>query len=60
MTCLRWKVTQDYILILFGTLITAIGLDMFLIPNKIAAGGVSGIATIVYYVVHFPVGITML
>ncbi|HWI55155.1 MAG TPA: YitT family protein [Desulfobacteria bacterium] len=47
-------------LILIGTLITAIGLDMFLIPNKIAAGGVSGIATIIHYVVHFPVGITML
>lgn len=57
---MKWKATQDYILILIGTLITALGLDMFLIPNKIAAGGVSGIATIVYYVVHFPVGITML
>ncbi len=57
---MKWKVIQDYILILIGTLITAVGLDMFLIPNKIAAGGVSGIATIVYYVVNFPVGITML
>jgi len=33
---------------------------MFLVPNKIAAGGVSGIATIVYYAARFPVGLTML
>lgn len=46
--------------ILLGSLITALGLVLFLIPNKIAAGGVSGIATIIHYVAHFPVGMTML
>jgi uncharacterized membrane-anchored protein YitT (DUF2179 family) len=43
-----------------GVLLTALGLDLFLIPNKIAAGGVSGIATILHYLIHAPVGITML
>ncbi|MDR9788439.1 MAG: YitT family protein [Peptococcaceae bacterium MAG4] len=43
-----------------GVLLTALGLDLFLIPNKIAAGGVSGIATILYYLIGAPVGITML
>lgn len=43
-----------------GTVIVALGLVLFLIPNKIAAGGVSGLATIIYYVFHFPVGVTML
>lgn len=57
---MKFKTIQDYILIFIGTLLTAIGLDMFLIPNKIAAGGVSGIATIIHYVAHFPVGVTML
>lgn len=57
---MNWKSVWDYIYIFIGSLITAIGLDMFLVPNKIAAGGVSGIATIVHYVFHFPVGITML
>lgn len=57
---MKFKAIQDYILIFIGTLLTAVGLDMFLIPNKIAAGGVSGIATIIHYVVHFPVGVTML
>jgi len=43
-----------------GVLLTALGLDMFLIPNKIAAGGVSGIATILHYLVNVPVGAAML
>ncbi|HEX3031787.1 MAG TPA: YitT family protein [Bacillota bacterium] len=46
--------------ILLGSVITGLGLILFLIPNKIAAGGVSGIATIIYYVLGFPVGWTML
>lgn len=43
-----------------GVLLTALGLDSFLIPSKIAAGGVSGIATVLHYLLHVPVGITML
>ena len=45
---------------LIGVIVTGLGLNLFLIPNKIAAGGLSGIATILYYVIHTPVGITML
>ncbi len=37
---------KKFLFMLLGTLIMALGLDLFLIPNKIAAGGVSGIATI--------------
>jgi uncharacterized membrane-anchored protein YitT (DUF2179 family) len=54
------RVFREYLFILIGVLLTAAGLDMFLVPNKIAAGGVSGIATIVYYAAKLPVGITML
>jgi uncharacterized membrane-anchored protein YitT (DUF2179 family) len=48
-----------------GILLTAWGLDAFLIPNKIAAGGVSGLATVIYHVaqsngITLPVGIQML
>lgn len=46
----KWrKLIWDYILITSGSLITALGLDIFLIPNRLAPGGVSGLATIVYY-----------
>jgi len=46
--------------IILGALITAVALDMFLIPNKIAAGGVSGLATVLHHLFGFPVGMTML
>lgn len=60
MACLKWKVLQEYLFIVLGVLLTAVGLDMFLVPNRIAAGGVSGIATIIHYAAYFPVGATML
>lgn len=50
----------DMIGITAGSAITALALAAFLIPNKIAAGGVSGLATVIYYIFGFPVGITML
>ncbi|MGI6065835.1 MAG: YitT family protein [Bacillota bacterium] len=50
---------RDLLGVTVGSLITALGLTAFLIPNKIAAGGVSGLATILFYVFGFPVGVTM-
>ena len=50
----------DFAGITLGSGIIALGLTVFLIPNKIAAGGVSGLATIIYYLFNSPVGITML
>lgn len=46
--------------ILLGVAITAFGVSFFLIPAKIAAGGVSGLATVIYHLTHFPAGVTML
>lgn len=51
---------MDYAGVLLGVFITAVGLSWFLIPSKIAAGGVSGLATVIYYLFNFPVGLTML
>jgi len=52
-----WK---SYVIIVIGSVITAVALNMFLVPNKIAAGGVSGIATVLYYQFRLPVGVTMM
>ena len=54
------KIILSYSAITLGSLLTAVGLDMFLIPNRIAAGGVSGLATVIFHVFGFPVGLTML
>ena len=43
-----------------GCFITAAGIMLFLVPNKIAAGGVSGLATVIFHVTGLPVGMTML
>ena len=62
---LRHRPVRDYLWMTAGVLLTAWALDAFLIPNKIAAGGVSGLATVIYYVakeqgVNLPVGVQML
>jgi len=52
---------RDYFLITVGFLLVAFSLELFLVPNKIAAGGVSGIAIIINSI--FPaldVGLLML
>lgn len=50
----------DYILILIGVAIAVAGLNIFLVPNKIAAGGVSGLATIFYHIFDIPLGISII
>ena len=57
---IRKKNLLDYLMIVAGSLIMAIGLMLFLIPNKVSAGGVSGISTILYHFFDWPAGITML
>jgi len=57
---MRRIVWRDYLGILVGAVITAVSLNMFLIPNKVAAGGISGLATVLHYLLGWPVGLIML
>jgi len=57
---MRKIVWRDYLGITIGAVITAVSLNMFLIPNKVAAGGVSGLATVLHYLTNWPVGMIML
>lgn len=45
---------------ILGAFIIAVAVSLFLLPNKLSSGGVAGIATITYYLLHLPMGITML
>lgn len=47
------------VLILVGTALVALGYNALLVPNRVTAGGVTGLATLVYYLWKFPVGITV-
>lgn len=51
---------RKYLYIMAGVFLVALSLNMFLIPAKLAPGGASGIATILYYVAKVPVGVTIL
>lgn len=42
----------------FGVLLVALALNLFLVPNRIAGGGVSGLATVLYHLMGWPVGLT--
>jgi uncharacterized membrane-anchored protein YitT (DUF2179 family) len=54
------KIINEYLLIVLGCLLTALSFNFFFIPNQIAPGGLSGIATVLYHIFGFPVGVTTL
>jgi len=56
----RQRYLREMLGITLGTAIVAAGFSLFLIPNKIAAGGTSGLGIIFYYLYQFPVGLTVL
>ena len=53
-----FKQVKTYFFISLGLLMYVTGWLVFLIPNEIVGGGVTGIGTIVYYATGFPVGYT--
>lgn len=49
-------------MIISGCIITAISIDVFLVPFRIAPGGFAGLSTVIYYLIgqKIPVGVLML
>lgn len=62
----RWRVRlRDLALIVAGSAIFAVGVDCFEVPNGLAAGGITGLATVFYALaeavgVYLPVGMQMI
>jgi uncharacterized membrane-anchored protein YitT (DUF2179 family) len=55
------KKLKEYLLITLGIFLAAMAIEFFLAPNKIAAGGVTGLAIIInYYIPNLSVGILIL
>lgn len=54
------KTSINLLQTLFGTLLMAISVDLFLLPNQLSVGGFSGIGTIAYYLFNIPLGTTVL
>lgn len=49
----------DLLVYIIGSSIFAVSLNTFTAPNEIAPGGYTGIATLVNYVFHVPIGLVM-
>ncbi len=54
------RLLWDSLGIVSGAAIVALALDVFLVPNRLAAGGIAGIATVFFHTAGFPVGVTMI
>ncbi|NLC51611.1 MAG: YitT family protein [Firmicutes bacterium] len=58
---MHWKrFVREFLGIFLGSTISAIGLNMFLVPNKLAAGGASGLGIILFHTFGIPVGLTII
>ena len=45
-----------FVVTVIGTLLYAIGMNAFFVPHHFLAGGLAGIAMIIYYLTGFPIG----
>src|SRR5512141_3204572 len=64
MKSMMWRRTLgtlfDYAQLTLGAGLIAFGLDLFLVPNRIVSGGLTGIATILHVTLGTPVGVVVL
>lgn len=60
LSVLNSKRAQNTLSIIVGGFIMGFALIFFLVPSEIAAGGVSGVATVLYHLFNLPVGAMVL
>jgi uncharacterized membrane-anchored protein YitT (DUF2179 family) len=54
------RILRDYLLMTAGAICAAISVDLFLAPNDVVAGGVTGVAMILNDLVGAPIGLVVL
>lgn len=54
------KIILEIVGTIFGSFVIAVSVSLFLLPNKLSSGGVAGIATITYYLLNIPMGVSIL
>ena len=54
------KIIKESLGTLLGAAIMAMGTSLFLLPNQLSSGGFAGIATIAYYFLNIPMGLTII
>lgn len=53
----RWEVLKRVLMIFVGTIITAVGLEIFLVPNQIIDGGIIGLSIMASHIAGLPLGL---
>lgn len=57
-TKMSWtKLLARLVFITFGAVLMAVGLELFLVPNKMTDGGIAGISIILSHVTNVPLGV---
>lgn len=54
------KKIRKYFIVALGTMLMAMGISLFYLPNKIVGGGVSGVSTVLYHAFSIPADISLL
>lgn len=50
---------KDFMFIVFGILLYAIGYTAFILPERVVMGGVAGLSALIYYATNIPAGISV-
>lgn len=53
------KYLIEVLQMMIGTFVMALAVSQFLLPNQLSSGGFTGIATITYYLLKLPMGLTI-
>lgn len=53
-----WRTARDYLFITLGTSIYAFGFASFILPHDVVVGGVTGLATILYFTFGIPIAVS--
>jgi uncharacterized membrane-anchored protein YitT (DUF2179 family) len=56
----RWGVFYDYLRVVAGAVIIGVSIDLFLVPNNVVSGGITGLAILINHLTGVPVGVSML
>lgn len=51
-----WKTIREYLVVAAGLMIYTLGWAIFLLPNNLVGGGISGLSAIIYYATGFQMG----
>lgn len=54
------KLIKKYVLLFLGSILAAVGLEIFLVPNNIIDGGIVGISIMASYITKLPLGVFIL